>query len=127
MSDLTTKQRRTIIALLEQPTTEAAAKSAGVTSRTIRRWFDDPAFVDALRQAESEAVSAAARQLAGGASEAAAALRSVLTDPNATAAAKSGAARAILASLPPIRLLSVIENRLDLLELLKNDNDTFKS
>ena len=48
---LTSKQEKAIPALLEHPTLDAAAKAAGVTAATLRRWMKQEAFTEALRAA----------------------------------------------------------------------------
>lgn len=51
-STLSTKQQAAVLALLTEPSIEAAAKKARVGSRTIHYWLkNDPAFVDELRAA----------------------------------------------------------------------------
>lgn len=53
-ASLTPKQLAAVGALLVAPTIEAAAGSAGVDSRTIRRWFHEPRFKRALWEARRE-------------------------------------------------------------------------
>ncbi|MCB0165605.1 MAG: hypothetical protein KDI79_15345 [Anaerolineae bacterium] len=116
MSELSTKQQRVIAALLTESTIEKAADSAGVNSRTIRRWMkDDSAFQKALAKAEAEAVHEAARGIAGGASEAAAYLRKVVANEGAETRERIMAARILLARLPDFRL-AILEERMAAIE-----------
>ena len=111
MSDLSTKQRKAIAALLSEPTIEQAADRVGVNSNTIRRWRQQcPAFVAALDRAETEMISNAARFIAPAAVEAIVVLRSALRDP--APAERRKAAATILRSTPGLRMLGNIEARL---------------
>lgn len=46
---LTENQRRSLLALVEHPTLEAAAVAVGLTSRTLRRYLEDPLFLTEYR------------------------------------------------------------------------------
>ena len=48
---LTPKQTRAVKALLRCSTHEDAARAAGISPRTLRRWLQDEAFQDALHDA----------------------------------------------------------------------------
>jgi hypothetical protein len=66
-SELTTRQRRGIAALLTEPDVKAAAQAAGVGYRTLMRWLAElPEFRAALTQAEGETIDAAGRRLLAG-------------------------------------------------------------
>lgn len=77
---LTAQQLKAIDALLINGSIGSAAAAAGCNARTLYRWRADPAFVAALREAESEAVAALSRNLAGLGELAATALRAALAD-----------------------------------------------
>src|SRR2546426_9267878 len=51
---LTPRQRRAVVALLTQPTTEAAARAAHVGRTAIYEWLRDPIFSTALEAARQE-------------------------------------------------------------------------
>lgn len=51
---LTDRQRRAVLAILETPTMEAAAKASGVARVTLYEWEKLPAFKDALGAARAE-------------------------------------------------------------------------
>lgn len=62
-------------------TIEAAARAAGVSSKTVSRRLRDPEFVFELRQAREELVSLTVVRLAGACEEAAQTLRELLSAP----------------------------------------------
>ena len=61
---LTNAQERSIAALIESPTIEAAACKAGVTEASLRRWMrDDEGFKSRMREIRREAHSRLERRL----------------------------------------------------------------
>lgn len=63
-NELTPKQDQAVIALLNAPSIEAAARIVQVNERTIRRWLKkDDLFQDRLRDLRAEALSGAANKL----------------------------------------------------------------
>jgi hypothetical protein len=56
---LTASQERVLLALLSTPTHEAASRQAGITSRTLRRYLQLPAFRDEYLQRRRELMSQA--------------------------------------------------------------------
>lgn len=90
-------QFKTIIALLEQPTMEKAAKAAGVNKTTLYRWLrEDAAFKEAYREARREAFSVAVARLQAAASQAVTTLVEIAEDTKQQGASRVGAAKAIL-------------------------------
>ena len=79
-SDLTTRQRAAIAALVTGATQEAAAEAVGVKARTLRRWQERPLFVAELRAAQDAALSDVTRELADGAKDMLTVLRAVAKD-----------------------------------------------
>lgn len=59
MDELGPKKRDLIIALLHHRTKAEAARAAGVTHRTMYRWFEDEDFMAALRAARRQAFDGA--------------------------------------------------------------------
>jgi hypothetical protein len=114
------RHRRAIAALLAG-TVEDAARTVGVTERTIYNWLNDSEFAAALAAAETDALANAARLMAGGAEKAIAALTDVI-DNAIDNREKIAAARAFLSSLPNVRLLGSIEAKLA--KLLGEDSDS---
>lgn len=111
-SELSTKQKKTIAALLTYPTIEKAAASVPVGSNTIRKWRKkDPAFAEALERAETEMITTASRAIATGAVEAIAVLRDALDSDDRSERRK--AASVLLRSTPGMRLLGSIEAKIE--------------
>ena len=76
------RQERTIIALLSEPSIEAAAKTAEVSDVTIWRWMKTPEFRSKLRDARRAVVEGAIGRLQAAATEAVDTLRRNLTSGN---------------------------------------------
>jgi hypothetical protein len=57
------KAELAVAALLSEPTIEAAATKAGVSTRTLKTWLKDPTFLAAYRQARAQIVEAAVTRL----------------------------------------------------------------
>jgi len=91
------KQEAAIEALLSQRNQEEAAKTAGVSKRTLNRWLRMPAFQAAYREARRAAMSQANARLQQAASAAVSALLKVMVDPTTPAAARVRAADCVLA------------------------------
>jgi len=112
---------RTVKALLEHSTIQAAADSIGLNRATIYRYLEDPDFIALLRTAEGQSIDTTTRGLVRLAGKALAALGSVLADPEQPGATnKRLAASAILGHLLKIRELRNIEERLTALEAVVN-------
>jgi hypothetical protein len=73
------KQDKAILALLTEPTVEAAARSADVAPATIWRWSQQPDFKSRLRDARRAFVEGAIGRLQAAATEAVDTLRRNLT------------------------------------------------
>jgi hypothetical protein len=93
---LSPKKRRALVALLSEPTLDAAAAAARVGVRTLRTWRSEPAFAAALETAAADAFGHALARVRGLASEAVETLHRVMRDPAAPASAKVAAARTVL-------------------------------
>jgi len=65
-NSITTKQQKAITALLTERTTGAAAKTAGISERTLYTWLNEPAFRGALRSAEKAILDDVTRRLSAG-------------------------------------------------------------
>ena len=62
---LTAKQTRAVELLMQGETVTGTAEALHVTRRTVQRWLTEDNFAEALEQAQSVAMSSAARRLAG--------------------------------------------------------------
>lgn len=62
-AELSPAQRRAIAELLESGNVSKAADVAGVSRVTVHRWMKQPAFRDALRAAEQDALDALQRRM----------------------------------------------------------------
>lgn len=115
--EISTKQHNAIVALLEQPTVERAAESAGVSPKTLYRWMEEPGFRGALSTAEEEVLDETTRRLMQLSSQAIGALENVMNNPSQEGASnKRLAALAMLDVLVKFRELRSVEQRLLQLE-----------
>ena len=62
--NLTPRQRKAVETLLTTGDKSRAAEQAGVMRQTLYRWLKQPAFQEALRVAEAEALAGLSRSLA---------------------------------------------------------------
>jgi len=124
-SDLTSKQRAAIRALISGASYPMAAEAARVHPNTVGQWMGDQRFLEGLRQAESEALEGVCRSLVSIASKASGALETVLDNEKALDSSKIRAADVVLNRLMQIKEIYEIEKRLTEIERqLKNDNGT---
>lgn len=93
---LTDHQRRAIACLVIEPTRANAARRAGVSERTMRRWLSRVEFASEYRRQAREASEVAISATMAAQSAALAVLVEVMQAPEATAAARVRAARAVL-------------------------------
>ena len=121
MTGLPPRQARGVAALMAAKTVEGAAKLAQVNSRTMRRWMRQADFKAAVEAERRTMFSKAIDVLRVAASEAVAALRDVLADPECAQAVKVQAASAILTHcFRGVELVDVLE-RLNKLEEAAED------
>lgn len=113
---LSGKQQRAVAALLATGEVAAAAKEAGVHRDTLHRWLRQAAFIQAVRQAEAEAVDDLSRLLVRLSRTAAATLAKAMSDPATPAATRVRAADAVLGRLLQLRELATLEARVTELE-----------
>lgn len=93
---MTPKQQKALVALLTQPTKEKAATAAGITSKTLRSYLDDPEFRAEYRKAYSELVEDATRKVQQTLDPAVAVLREVMEDGSENGQVRVSAARSVL-------------------------------
>lgn len=93
---MTPKQQKALVAFLTQPTKEKAATAAGITSKTLRSYLDDPEFRAEYRKAYSELVEDATRKVQQTLDPAVAVLREVMEDGSENGQVRVSAARSVL-------------------------------
>lgn len=120
--NLNAKQMRAISALLVTGNREQAAKDAGVSKTSIYRWFQDPAFVNALHVAERDALADVSRQLVSLSRLAADTLRDAMKDPDARLGERIRAAESVLNQLLKLREMIDLETRIADLERRLSDD-----
>jgi hypothetical protein len=89
------KMEDAIAALLTQRNFDEAARSVGITPKTLLRWQQQPEFQKAYREARRAAFGQAIARLQQGTSAAATTLLKTLIDPATPASVKVRAAEAI--------------------------------
>jgi len=90
------KQEQTIAALLTQRNLDEAAKTAGISMRTLMRWLKLLEFQAAYREARRTAYSQAVAKLQQGAAAAATTLLKVMVDQSTPASVKVRAAECVM-------------------------------
>jgi hypothetical protein len=90
------KQEEAIAAPLSQRNIEEAAKTAGISIRTMLRWLKLPEFQTAYREARRAAYSQAVARLQQGATAAATTLLKVMLDQSTPASVKVRAAECVM-------------------------------
>ena len=85
-----------MLALLTHPTREEAAKAAGITSKTLRTYLEDPAFQAAYKAALAELLEDATTQAKQSLNPALTALREITEDREQQSQARVSAARSLL-------------------------------
>lgn len=93
---LSAKQEKALQALLEVPTTRAAAQAAGVSEATIWRWLADVTFATIYREARTKSLESTLTALQAAGADAVKALREVMNDTAAKGSERVSAAKAII-------------------------------
>ena len=93
---MTPKKQKALVALLTQPTKEKAAAAAGITSKTLRGYLDDPEFQAEYRKAFAELVEDATRKVQQTLDPAVAVLREGMEDSDENGQVRVSAARSVL-------------------------------
>ncbi|MFE6742323.1 hypothetical protein [Streptomyces tubercidicus] len=110
-----------VLALAQGEPTRAAAKAAGVSTRTVERWCTDPEFALSVRDTRTELLNTAVGQLAAGAAEAVTALRAALVDDDGRNRVQ--AARTLLDAVLSLRESLDLEQRLAAIEAAEDDKE----
>jgi hypothetical protein len=113
---ITRRQEAVIASLLEMPTMAAAAKGAGISEPTLRRWLLKPDFQDAYRQAKRQVVEQAVTVLQQATGDAVSTLRCVMLDKEAPASSRVAAAKTVLETAIKAVELEDLAGRIEELE-----------
>jgi transposase-like protein len=113
---LTGKQQKAVGALLATGEVKAAAAEVGITRETLHRWLRQPHFLEAVRQAEAEALDELSRLLVRLGRTAVATVAKAMSDPGTPVATKVRAADVALGRLLQLRELAQLEARVQALE-----------
>ena len=120
---LTQKQQKALSALLTNPTKEAAAKAAGIESKTLRRYLTDPEFQAEYQKAVSGMIEDAATQARQSLNPALSCLREIVEDGGETATARISAARSLLEYGFRLTEIADIMKQLEELEQWRSETD----
>lgn len=122
-TSLGVRQQRLLAALLTHGDVASACATAKVSRSTAARAFRDPAFVEALRAAETERLRDATRVLVNLGARAGRVLEEAMDDPGAPMAARVRAADIALTKLLALRTAVDVESRLTALEAAVEQNE----
>ena len=124
--ELTTKQEKALVALLDCGEVKEAARVAGVGETTLWRWMQLPEFQARHRGARRQLVETAISQLQSNCTSAVRVLVEVAEDTSAPASSRVSAAKAILEqSISAVELMDM-EERIKRLEELNEDGKQTK-
>lgn len=110
------KQQQAVIALLQHPNVEAAAKAVGIGERTLWRWIAEPEFAAAVSAAEGAAIDEATRRLVQMQTSSLDVLQAVLDDRRVPIAIRMRGAGMAIDFMLKLRELRNVEARLAALE-----------
>ena len=110
------KKEQAIVALLVAPTLIDAAKNCDISESTLRRWMQEPAFVESYRKAREQLLEAAINKLCHSTHQAAVVLLEVSKNKRATSSSRVSAARAILEIAMKAQEFHELESRIAELE-----------
>ena len=113
---LTPQQHEAIFNLITMGSVVKAAKATGVARSTLYNWLKDPAFKQALNQAETEALSELRRKLLSMGNQATEVIVKIMTSRKAKDVVKLRASDITLRRLLQISELATIEERLAAIE-----------
>lgn len=118
---MTARQQKALAALLATPSKEAAAKAAGISTRSLRDYLADPEFQAEYKKAFGNMVEEATRQAQQALAPALSTLREIVEDKGEDANARISAARAILSNGMKLIETTDILDRLTELEAAMED------
>ena len=107
------RHEKVISALLSTNTREEAAKKLGINSRTIRRYFTDPEFLERYNEAAKAIIGNSTQQIQKSLAPAISTLKAIVEDENTNVHARVSAARSLLEYGIRLTEISDIGDRLD--------------
>jgi len=110
------KMEQAIVALLTARNTEEAAKTAGVSAKTLLRWQNEPTFDKAYRKARRTAFGQGTARLQQAAGAAVSSVLKIMLDPQTPASTKLRAADLVLSHGAKAIELEDVEARVSELE-----------
>ncbi len=93
---MTEKQQKALAALITYPTREQAAEAAGITSKTLRKYLQDPEFKEAYARESHNIIDEATRQAQSGLAPALETLREIVESDAYSPSVRIQAARTLL-------------------------------
>jgi hypothetical protein len=114
--ELTPKQEKALVALLDCGEIQEAAKRVGISDVTLWRWLQLPDFQARYRAARRQLVETAIAQLQSDCTIAARVLREVAEDTDAPASSRVAAAKTILEQSVSAIQLTDLQERLEEVE-----------
>lgn len=117
------RHEKVIAALLATSTREEAAEKLGINSRTIRRYFDEPEFLELYNEAAKAIISNSTEQIQKSLSPAISTLKAIVEDDSANIHARVSAARSLLEYGIRLTEINDIGKRLDTLEKLMEESN----
>ena len=116
------RQQRAILALIECPTVQGAAASAGIGSATLYRWMGDENFRIAFRTARMEVVQQAMTRLQRASGQAVGTILAIMADSDVPASVRLSAAKAALEMVHRSLETEDLSERISALEKLISAN-----
>ena len=114
---MTPNKEKALAALLACPTHEAAARKAGITSRTLRTYLKDQEFAAEYQKRSSQLVSAATMQIQRSLAPAISVLQEIAEDKSANMSSRIQAARGLLEYGIRLSELGDVYARIEALEM----------
>lgn len=120
MSNLTRRQEKFLIALLDAPTLKQASQQANISENTGRKWLQDDLFSEEYKRMRRELMKQTTARLQYLALKATGELEKILDDPKASIFAKIQASQLILEKAYKGLELEDLEERIERLEQLND-------
>ncbi len=120
------KMEQAILALLTARNTEEAAKSAGVSPKTLLRWQNEPVFDKAYRKARRDAFGQGAARLQQASGAAVTSILKIMVDQHAPPSTKLRAAEVVLTHGAKAIEIEDVEARVSELERAAEESKSYR-